>query len=92
MNQENEMYAIVVYGLVPEFMPHLAFRRDKHFNKANMKEIKCPYCRELLKIVEVTAKLELIRYAKKAKDKISCHKSISCKKCHNEIGIIYKAA
>ena len=92
MNHENEMCAIIVYGLVPEFMPHLAFRRGKHYKTTGMKEIKCPYCSELFKVVETTAKLELIRYPKKAKAKIPWHKSMACDKCHNMIGIIYKAA
>jgi len=86
----QDIYAIVVYGLVPEFMPHLAFRRAKHYKTAGKKEIKCPYCKELLKLVEVTTKLELIRYPKKIK--IPLHKSMTCSKCRNVVGIIYKAA
>jgi len=89
---EEEMYAIIVHGIVPEFMPHLAFRRDKHYKKADTKEIKCPYCGELLRVVEITSKLELIRYPKKAKSKISWHKFMLCGKCHNMVGIIYKTA
>ena len=91
-NHESELCAIIVYGIVPEFMPHIAFRRDKHYKKAGKKEIKCPFCGELLKVVEVTAKLELIRYPKKSKDKVPWHKSTSCGKCRSVIGIIYKAA
>ena len=89
---QEEMYAIIVHGIVPEFMPHLAFRRDKHYKTTDKKEIKCPYCREIFKVVEVTAKLELVRYSKKVKAKIPWHKSMSCNKCHNMVGIIYKAA
>ena len=89
---DEDIYAIIVHGLVPEFMPHLAFRRDKHYKTAGKKEIKCPFCRETLTVVEVTAKLELIRYPKRIKDKVSWHKSMPCDKCNNVIGIIYKAS
>jgi len=91
-NNQEEMYAIIVHGIVPEFMPHLAFRRDKHYKSAGKKEIKCPYCNGIFKVVETTAKLELIRYSKKVKAKIPWHKSMSCCKCNNMVGIIYKAA
>ena len=91
-DEELEMYAIIVYGMVPEFMPHRAFRRDKHYKKAGTKAIKCPFCRETLTIVEATAKLELIRYSHKVKTKVKCHKSMPCGKCHKTVGIIYQAA
>ena len=88
----EEAYSIIVYGFVPEFMPHRALRRKKHYNTANTKAIKCPYCSDILTIVEATAKLELLRYPKNAKVKITTHKSMSCGSCHNVVGIIYKVA
>ena len=39
---EDELCAIVVHGVVPEFMPQFAFRRDKHYKTAGTKIIKCP--------------------------------------------------
>jgi len=89
---EEQLYAIIVHGLVPEFMPHLAFRRDKHYKTEGKKEIKCPFCRDTLTIVEITAKLELIRYPKKVKSKVPWHKTMPCGKCNNVIGIIYKVS
>jgi len=91
-NDELELCAIIVYGIVPEFMPHRAFRRDKHYKKAGTKAIKCPFCRETLTVVEATAKLELIRYSHKVKAKVNWHKSMPCGKCHKTVGIIYHAA
>ena len=88
----DELYTIIVYGFVPEFMPHRALRRKKHYNTENTKIIKCPYCSYTLTIVEATAKLELIRYPKNEKAKIITHKSMSCGSCRNVVGIIYKAA
>ena len=86
-----ELYAIIVYGLVPELMPHRAFRRDKHYKKSDKKTIKCPYCCEILIEVEASAKLELLRYSYKVKTKVKCHKSMPCRKCNNLVGIIYAA-
>lgn len=90
--QHGELYAIIVYGIVPEFMPHRAFRRDKHYKAADTKIIKCPFCRETLTVVEVTAKLELIRYSHKVKSKVNWHKSMPCGSCRKPVGIIYHAA
>jgi len=91
-HKEEELYAIIVHGIVPEFMPQTALRRDKHYKTANKKEIKCPYCKNVFKIVEATAKLELMRYPQKDKNKVPLHKSIPCGKCRNIVSIIYKAA
>ena len=91
-NHEEKLCVIIVYGLVPEFMPGVAFRRDKHYKTAKKKVIKCPYCGEVFKVVEVTAKLELIRYPKKDQKKVPWHKSMPCKICRNVVGVIYHAA
>jgi len=92
INLENELCAILVHGIVPELMPCVAFRREKHYETAGKKIIKCPYCGEVFTIVESTAKLELIRYPKKAQAKIPWHKGMSCKSCRNVVGIIYASA
>ena len=86
----GNLCAILVYGNVPEFMPHVAFRRDKHFKTVGTRTIKCPYCGEDFKTVEATAKLELICYPRKKK--IKWHESIPCKICRKEVGIIFMAA
>ena len=39
---QEEVCAILLYGIVPELMPHFAFRREKHYMTAGMKVIKCP--------------------------------------------------
>jgi ribosomal protein L34E len=84
--------AILVYGIVPELMPHRAFRRDKHFKSAGKKIIKCPFCREKLTSVEATAKLELISYPKKDRHRVNWNKSMQCCNCSNVVGLIYLAA
>ena len=88
----DEICAIIVYGHVPEFMPHVAHRRDKHYKADGTKAIKCPYCREIFVVVEMAAKLDLIRYPRKDKSKVKWHKSMPCKTCRNEVGIIYASA
>ena len=89
---EDDIFAIIVHGIVPEFMPHRAFRRDKQAKHRKTKDIKCPYCHGLLKIVEATVKLELLRYSRKDKSKVAVDKSMPCNKCHSIVGIIYLAA
>jgi len=86
------LFAIIVYDIVPEFMPHRAFRRAKHYKTRETKSIKCPHCSVVLWIVEATARLELLRYPKKDKTKVPWHKSMLCNRCNNMIGIIYHAA
>jgi len=88
--KEDELCAILVYGVVPEFMPRVAFRRAKHYKTAGMKTIKCPYCGGDFKTVEVTAKLELICYPRKKE--IPWHEAIPCGVCRREVGVIYMAA
>jgi len=87
--QDDELCAIIVHGIVPELMPHVACRRDKHYKASDTKAIKCPYCREVFTVVEASAKLELIRYSHKSKAKVKWHQSKSCGKCRNTVGIIY---
>ena len=89
---KEELYAIIVHDFVPELMPGSAFRRDKHHNKAEKKEIKCPYCGGKFKVVDKTAKLELMRYPKRDKAKVRCHKTMPCNLCNGKVGIIYNAA
>ena len=87
---KDEICAIVVYGIVPEFMPFFAFRREKHYKTAGTKNIKCPYCGGIFKVVEATAKLELLFYGKKAR--VEWHDSMLCYSCHKTVGVIYAPA
>lgn len=82
-------YVYVVHGIVPELMPRVACRREKHFKTKNKKIIKCPYCRGIFTIVEQTAKVEIYRHS--VKTKIIYHDSMPCRTCHNKVGIIYSA-
>jgi hypothetical protein len=59
---ESVLYVYLVHGIVPEFMPHVSFRRVKHFQTAGRKIIKCPHCRQTFTTVDadeaVQAELE----------------------------------
>ena len=86
----DENFVYLVYGIAPEFMPHIAFRRDKHFKAADMKIIKCPHCRGTFRTVDKTAKIELYRHSAKAKEKY--HASLSCFSCRTTVGVLYASA
>ena len=87
--QEDIVYAFFVHGLVPEFMPGFAFRREKHFKTVGQKIIKCPYCHKAFITVEESEKVEIYPHSKKAK--VVYHEAMSCKTCRRMVGIIYAA-
>jgi transposase-like protein len=84
---EEVSYVYFVYGVVPEFMPHTAFRREKHFKTAGQKIIKCPYCQKTFTTIEQTEKVELYKHSRKAQ--VMYHDTMACKTCHRLVGIIY---
>ena len=87
----NELgFVYFVSGCVPEFMPHLAFRRVKHFNTEKKKIIKCPYCRNTFTTVDENDRVELFCHSKKAT--VIYHQTMPCKTCRNVVGIIYATA
>jgi len=79
-------YVYLVHGIVPEFMPHTVFRRDKHFQAAGRKIIKCPYCQNTFTSVDAGERVELYRHIKKA---ANYHAVIPCRTCRREVGIVY---
>jgi uncharacterized protein with PIN domain len=84
---EDIAYVFFVHGCVPEFMPHTAFRRVKHFQTANRKIIKCPFCQNTFTTIDENEKVELYRHPKKAN--VIYHDFLSCRTCRNTVGIIY---
>lgn len=87
-NADNYVY--IVYGIVPEFMPRIAYRREKHFKTENKKIIKCPYCRSTFTTVDQAVKVEIYRHSVKTKE--TYHDSVPCRNCHNKVGIIFSTA
>jgi transposase-like protein len=83
-------YAYFVYGVVPEFMPRFAFRREKHFKTVGRKIIKCPYCRNTFTTVDETDQVEIYPHSRKAK--VVYDETASCKTCHRLVGVIYARA
>ncbi|MCL2083320.1 MAG: hypothetical protein FWH04_08835 [Oscillospiraceae bacterium] len=90
LNPEEVSFVYLVYNCVPEFMPHMAFRREKHFKTIEKKTIKCPYCRKAFTTVDATDKVELYCHSRKTEGKY--HASIACKTCRNQVGIVYASA
>jgi DNA-directed RNA polymerase subunit RPC12/RpoP len=92
-NHEEILFVIAVYGYAPEFAPAVAFckrgNKGQTEKKKRQKEIKCPYCGQLLITVCVSRRLELFRFGKR--EKANCHEYRSCHKCHEKVGIIYLA-
>jgi ssDNA-binding Zn-finger/Zn-ribbon topoisomerase 1 len=94
-NSEEILFVIAVYGYAPEFWPPMAFRRDGGKGKKQpekeerKKEIKCPYCGKLFMVVNEKRKLDLIRFP--AKMKADCHEYRKCRKCHENVGVLYVA-
>jgi len=92
-NSEEILYVIAVYGHAPEFWPTIAYRKGKTKSQPDesgrQKEIKCPYCGKLFMVVSVKRRLDLIRFKKR--EKADCHEYRKCRKCHENVGILYIA-
>jgi len=97
---EEVLFVIEVYGYAPEFWPAVAYRKAKGQSREHpkgqykkgeerQKEIKCPYCGQLLLTVSVNRRLDLLRFGKR--ERINCHEYRNCHKCHEKVGIIYLA-
>jgi uncharacterized protein with PIN domain len=84
---EDVTYVFVVHGCVAEFLPHTACRRMKHFQTANRKIIRCPYCRNAFTTVDEDERVELYQHPKKKS--VVYHSAMSCRTCHSVVGIVY---
>lgn len=87
---EIENCYFMIYGIAPEFLTGVAFRKAKRFNAERQKIIKCPYCGRQLTAVDISTKIELYRYPRKAE--VSCHEYKKCHICHKTVGIIFAGA
>lgn len=81
-------YVYYVPRSIPELMPHMAYRREKHYQTKDRKIIRCPYCGNTLTTVDVREKVEIFCHSSKAK--VSWQNAIPCKKCRKTIGIIHE--
>ena len=80
------MYIFAVHGFPPELMSHVAFRRAKGFN-IRMKEIKCPYCKQLFTKVEESTKIKV--YQRPRSKEVFCHETKACHICNGIVGIYF---
>jgi len=86
---EKEEYICVVYGVIPEAMPPVAYRRAGRPELAGRKIIKCPYCRELLTHVERETAVRIYALQKgKQKNPIPGLFIKRCDACKKDVGIV----
>lgn len=84
---DTTWYVLLVRGAVPELMPSVLFRREKHFKTKNQKIIRCPYCGSPFTIVDTNTRVEIFCHSTKIE--ITWHEAIPCRKCRGIVGIIY---
>jgi len=90
--QEEVLFAIAVYGHGHGLWPAVIYRKIKVWagkGEDRQKEIKCPYCGQLLLTISANRRIEIIRIGKK--ERRNCHEYRNCHKCHKKVGIIYRA-
>ena len=82
-------YCIVIHGVIPEAMPHVAYRRAGRPELASRKAIKCPYCVNVLTYVDRHTKVQVLRSPKNRTYTSKPGQLFKhCIVCKNEIGII----
>jgi len=90
-NSEEILFIIEVHGYAPEFWPAVAFRKSGRAKEPKEperhKQINCPYCGKLFMVVSEKRRLDLVRFTTRVK--AICHEYRKCKKCHENIGIVY---
>jgi len=79
-------YIYLVHGVIPEFVPHTAFRQAKHFQTSGRKIIRCPYCRSAFTTVDVDDSVELYRFATKSSQ---YHTIMPCRNCKRDVGVVF---
>ena len=83
-------YYFIIYGFAPELLRDGGYRRVKHYDTRDKKEVKCPYCGGEFDWVDKSVKIELRCYTQKNK---AAPKSYStCRKCYGKVDLIYKSA
>jgi len=90
VNNEEILYIIEVHDFAPEFLPDVAYRKTggkEAKEPERQKDIKCPYCGKLFMIVNETRRLDLVRFKRRVK--ADCHEYRKCKKCRENIGIVF---
>ena len=83
---EKIEYLYVVYGVVREAMPSVAYRRSGRQEFSELKMIKCPHCGERLTDVSRDVKVELFRLP--SRKEIVYHFIKKCTRCKEVVGIL----
>jgi ribosomal protein L34E len=86
----DTVYIFEVHGFLPELMPGMAFRIDKHFCTKDKKILKCPYCGGVFTTVDKAVKVELRCFSKES---IALgHPAIKCGVCKKKVGVVHAIA
>jgi len=87
-------YLYIIGGIIPEFMPPVAYRRIGQATLVERKIIKCPYCKESLTDVERHTTVQIYRrkcgMGKKPRP-IPGQIFKMCEVCKSEVGIVITA-
>ena len=88
---EKEEYLYVIYGVIPEAMPPVAYRRAGRSELTERKIIKCPYCRERLTDIDRHTSIEIYRIKKGKPNKpVPGQFFKRCTACKHDVGIVMK--
>ena len=81
-------YVYVIYGVIPELMPCVAYRCVGKQKVFRLKAIKCPYCGELL--IEIARHTIVDLYRLPTRKPVKCHMVRQCEMCSGEVGMYMK--
>ncbi len=84
IENEDDVFVILIYGFAPEFYEHFAFRLDKSYRR-RQKDVICPYCGNVFETVDFCIKFEVERFSRKSAQVI--HRTKTCRICHRIVGV-----
>lgn len=88
ITSETVNYMLIIHGVPLDWSSGVAYRKTKEFAAERQKIIKCPYCGKQLTSIDVSTRIELYRYPKKAE--VSCHEYRKCHACRKMVGILFR--
>ena len=82
-------YLIIVYGVVADAMPPVAFRRSGKTAQAGRKRIKCPQCGDYFVDVPKDTTVRIFRAPKEEQRKaVPGMQPRRCLNCNTEVGVV----
>ena len=84
-------YIFVINGVLPEFMPYVAYRRADKSVLSERKVVKCPHCKEVFFDIDRHTTVRIFRKRSGSNKKpkpIPGQIFKRCNACNNEIGLV----